>query len=194
MHERWRKITKFRLGSCGGTWGAAGDREKVKIGAGWMTGAVGDRGTLKGTTKRHERWRKGTKVRLGSRGGHDGGLRVTGETLKGNHEGHERWRKVTKVRQGSRKFSFWWQGSRGKGLWGPRKGTKIYEKTRNLGWGAAGDREKVKIGAGWMTGAVGDRGTLKGTTKRHERWRKGTKVRLGSRGWNDGGLWVAGEL
>ena len=63
MHERWRKITKFRLGSCGGTWGAAGDREKVKIGAGWMTGAVGDRGTLKGTTKMHERWRNVTKFR-----------------------------------------------------------------------------------------------------------------------------------
>ena len=89
----------------------------------------------------------------------------------------------------------------GETLKGTTNCTKNNEKARNGGrgaaegkWGAAGDREKVENEAGWVTGAVGDRGTLKGTTKRHERWRKGTKVRLGSRGWNDGGLWVAGEL
>ena len=72
-------------------WGAAGDRGKVKIGAGWMTGAVG-------TTKLHE--------------------------------DSERSRKLG---------------------WGAAGGT----------WGALGDRGKGKKGAGWMTGAGGDRGVRK---------------------------------
>ena len=53
-------------------------------------------GTAKGTTKLHERWRKVTKSRRGSRGG--------------DHEGHERGRKVTKSRRGGRG---WHMGSFG---------------------------------------------------------------------------------